>query len=682
VFVSRLFGPGTVSFVAWFDPATTFSPGANDKMAFRLRSRVWVSIVCFLLCLSGAVASAQTYTITPSCLTFTGTGVGLQSITKGVTIFNTGTTSLTVSSYSVSSQFILIYGWAPYVIAPGKNFAFGVRFAPNVVGTTSGQITLVINGANVVVPLTGTALTTNAKASVLPASLHFGTVPVGTISTPQTLTIKNIGTSAMKVETVTADAPFSVSGFSGSVITLRAGQSLSLQVTLTGTAAQPLSDLLTIGFDVVPEIGVPLTGNGTGPTSLGITTFSVLPSATVVAPYLATFTAAGGTPPYTWSVAQGSSLPAGLTLSNSGTVTGTLASTVTTGSYPFTVQVTDSSSSQNSSTVTMTLPVGPQPGSNCNNISWNVKGTTTPIVPLTDLGTGTYQGYQGGLYPNGSNTRPAQHDADGVAIGQSIVPLDANGNYDPNGKYGLLSIGLSVTFDTFVMFESDMMADPNKNSHLVFVPGAQPRAEASLFADPNNGVWTPIFESFLPQAGITANQVVAAWVDEVDTTVSGTFPSDVTNVQAELETIAQNLHAKFPNLQLVYFGSRLYGAYSNNTGRPPQDPEPFAYESGFAAKWAIQDQINGNANLNYNAANGAVMAPWMGWGAYTWANGLLARSDGTVWGCQDIQFDGTHVSNPVGRQKEANLMMQFFQSDTTSSPWFLAPPVAGVNAAK
>jgi len=245
----------------------------------------------------------------------------------------------------------------------------------------------------------------------------------------------------------------------------------------------------------------------------------------------------------------------------------------------------------------------------------------------------------------------------------------------------VVSIGLSVTFDTFVMFESDMQADPNVNSHLVFVPGAQPRAEASLFADPNNGVWTPIFQSFLPQAGLTANQVVAAWVDETDTTVTGTFPSDIAALQSELETISQNLHAKFPNLKLVYFGSRIYGGYSNNTTRPPQDPEPFAYESGFAAKWAIQDQINGNANLNYNAANGPVMAPWMGWAAYTWANGLLARNDGTVWGCQDLQFDGTHVSNPVGRQKEANMMIQFFKSDTTSVPWFVAPPAA-VNAAK
>ena len=653
-------------------------------MTFRFSNHRWVSVsaVCFLLLWSGGVvASAQSYTISPTSLGFGGTGLGTQSIAKGVTIFNTGTTSLTVNSYSLSPQFVLIYGWAPYVIGPGKQFAFGVKFAPNVVGSASGQLTINLSGTDVVVPLTGNGLSTGARASLVPASLFFGQVPVGTISPPQTLTLKNLGTSSMKVLSVTADSPFNVSGFT-SPVTLKAGQSLNLQVSFTGTAVQKFSDLLTITYDVLPETGVALNATGTPPTSLGVTTFSPLTSATVTAPYLATLSAAGGTPPYTWSVQSGTSLPAGLTLSSSGTITGTLASTVATGSYPFSVQVTDSSASHASTTAQITLPVGPQPGSNCANIDFNVVGTSTPIVPLTDLATGTYWGYQGGLYPNGSNTRPYDHDADGVSIAGAIRPLDADGNYDPDGKYGLISIGLSVSFDTFVMFMSDMNADPAKNAHLVFVPGAQPRAEASLFADPNSGVWTPIFQSFLPQAGITANQVVAAWVDEVDTTLKGTFPSDMATLQSQLETIVQNLHTKFPNLRLVYFGSRIYGGYSNSMTRPPQDPEPFAYESGFATKWAIQDQINGNANLNYDSAKGPVMAPWMSWGAYTWANGLLSRSDGIVWGCQDIQFDGTHVSNPVGRQKEANLMMQFFKADSTTTPWFLAPPLAGLNATK
>ena len=61
--------------------------------------------------------------------------------------------------------------------------------------------------------------------------------------------------------------------------------------------------------------------------------------------------------------------------------------------------------------------------------------------------------------------------------------------------------------------------------------------------------------------------------------------------------------------------------------------EPYAYESAFAVRGMIQDQINGVAAMNYNPANGPVVAPWVAWGPYIWANGLLARRDGLTWPC-------------------------------------------------
>ena len=57
----------------------------------------------------------------------------------------------------------------------------------------------------------------------------------------------------------------------------------------------------------------------------------------------------------------------------------------------------------------------------------------------------------------------------------------------------------------------------------------------------------------------------------------------------------QTMLTLFPNLKLVYFSSRVYAGYSNGVGTP-DNPEPYAYEVGFAVKWAIGDQLNGNAN--------------------------------------------------------------------------------------
>ena len=35
--------------------------------------------------------------------------------------------------------------------------------------------------------------------------------------------------------------------------------------------------------------------------------------------------------------------------------------------------------------------------------------TSVGFIPLTDLGAGTYQGYEGGLYPNGQNIPPPDY---------------------------------------------------------------------------------------------------------------------------------------------------------------------------------------------------------------------------------------------------------------------------------
>jgi len=80
---------------------------------------------------------------------------------------------------------------------------------------------------------------------------------------------------------------------------------------------------------------------GGGPA---VTTTS-LPNGEVGVAYNATLTAAGGTPPYTWLLGgglalPGSGLPAGLTLTAAGTVTGT---PTTAGIFTFGVTVTDSS---------------------------------------------------------------------------------------------------------------------------------------------------------------------------------------------------------------------------------------------------------------------------------------------------------------------------------------------------
>ena len=70
------------------------------------------------------------------------------------------------------------------------------------------------------------------------------------------------------------------------------------------------------------------------------------------------------------------------------------------------------------------------------------------------------------------------------------------------------------------------------------------------------------------------------------------------------------------------------------------------------------------------------MAPWLGYGPYTWANGLIARSDGLTYSCQDARSDGRHPSAKYGAPKVAAQFLNFFKTTDTAMPWFLANPPA------
>jgi len=626
--------------------------------------RVLLSRCRWTLTLASAVfcwvslASASSYTVLPVSKNFGNVNVGTTSLSSSFTVKNTGTTAITVTSYSLSpSQFLFFAGWAPKTLLPGQSTVYDVKFSPSAGQGYNGTLTIFVDGAPNVVNLTGTGKVTQAKSTLSVTALDFGANPAGQTSLAQTVTVTNTGKAAFLLKTVTVDPPYAVTGFTGTT-QLKAGVSLPLQVTYRGTLHGTFRNTMVFGYDVLPSNGITLTGSTTTATSMAITSFPTLPLATIKAAYLTTLLAAGGTPPYSFALANGSALPAGLTLSSAGTINGTVGANVAVGKYSFTIIATDSSAVPNSAGETLDITALPPTGSNCNNITFIQGQTHLPAVPLNDLGTNLYLGKQGGLYPGGTNVRPAQHEAEGVSIADPV-----------NGKIGILSIGMSDTFDVFLTFMANANAEPSKNPAVVFVPGAQPRASAALFADPNGAVWNPIFSNFLPQAGLTANQVLVGWINDGNTT-TGTFPQNMVQTQNNLESIAHNLLVKFPNMKLAYFGSRFYAGYSNGTVSPA-NPEPYAYQNGFAAKWTIQDQINGAPSMNNNPANGPVLVPWVDWGSYDWANGLFARSDGLVWTCQDMESDGTHPENPNGREKDANLLLNFFKSDDTTSPWFL-----------
>ncbi len=306
--------------------------------------------------------------------------------------------------------------------------------------------------------------------------------------------------------------------------------------------------------------------------------------------------------------------------------------------------------------------LGPASNKNCDK-------TSIGQVPLNDLGTGTYQGYQGGLYPGGSNGLPIAHKAAGLAAAAQVRPLDQSGNVDlTNGKIALISIGPSFATMEFSAFQFLAGQDVSINPKLVLVDGAQSGQSAEQFADTSDNVWNVIAQR-LSNANVTSKQVQVAWVKSVNAVHTAGFPADQTKLTGDLATISRNLKAKFPNIKLAYFSSRSYGGYGGS--------EPYPYETGFAVKWLIENQITGDTTLAFGGAN--PKAPWLVWGPYFWADGTTPRQDSLVWECSDFQDDGTHPSL-FGRAKVARLLLTFFKTDSTTSLWFLRNPPTSVEA--
>jgi hypothetical protein len=304
--------------------------------------------------------------------------------------------------------------------------------------------------------------------------------------------------------------------------------------------------------------------------------------------------------------------------------------------------------------------------------------TTTGITPLNDLGSGFYHGYVGGLYPKGADNPPPDHLAAGTEIATNqIRPLNSSGNYDPvHGKIVMISVGMSNATFEFSRFVTMANADPTKNPRLVIVDGAQIGATAIDWVSPTAQPWT-ILNWRLAAAGLTPAQVQVAWVKQVRSHpyTLGAFPLHAQVLQSNLEAIARDLKTNYPNIKIAYSASRTR-AYTDDPST--LNPEPFAYESAFSVRWMIENQINGAPDLNFDPNRGPVVAPWLGWGAYLWADGTNPRSDGFVWLCSDLQGDFTHPSTN-GDTKVDQELLAFFKTHATAAPWFLSPPTQQIS---
>lgn len=308
--------------------------------------------------------------------------------------------------------------------------------------------------------------------------------------------------------------------------------------------------------------------------------------------------------------------------------------------------------------------------------------------PLTAMTSGeTYLGLEGALYPDGSNAMPQMHSDAGKAFASKVQPLDGEGQPSAEGKYVMISVGMSNTSQEFChrtartncngwSFMGQATDDPEVDKEdLVIVNGAIAGKDAKFWESPSDDSYDEVQEA-LSDNGLTETQVQIAWLKQASVRPRRSLPesgADAFALERRLGNIVRAMADRYPNLKLVFLSSRTYGGFANTD----LNPEPFAYESGFAVKWLVEAQIEQMANggqlvderagdLDYEAGE----APWLAWGPYLWADGRQPNPGGLSWSPGDFEGDGIHPSRS-GEEKVGTALLRFFKSSPHTVGWFL-----------
>ena len=161
--------------------------GRLDKVgAARLAVRVLV--LCMALAATVPCFAAASGAVFPTGLTFNPQTSGTISTTQTVTVYNIGSTVLTVTNVTSSLPQFVTSGPLPVTIQPAQWANFTVTFNPAAARTYSGQLTFTVSGLPAALKATvaGLGTSTTAKASVSVTSLNLGSTTLGSGNLPPT----------------------------------------------------------------------------------------------------------------------------------------------------------------------------------------------------------------------------------------------------------------------------------------------------------------------------------------------------------------------------------------------------------------------------------------------------------------------------------------------------------------
>ncbi|HEV2498035.1 MAG TPA: FG-GAP-like repeat-containing protein [Terriglobia bacterium] len=181
------------------------------------------------------VGVAPVASLSVSSLNFSSQSLGTTSSTQSVVLTNKGNASLNIVGIGNGGDFAQTYNNCGSSVAIGASCTISVTFTPTAVGPRSATLTIQDNapGSPQSVALTGTGLSA-AVVNLSATSLNLGSEIVGGTTAAQSVTLKNTGTAALGITSITAGGDFSATNNCGASVA--AGGSCTISITFKPSA--------------------------------------------------------------------------------------------------------------------------------------------------------------------------------------------------------------------------------------------------------------------------------------------------------------------------------------------------------------------------------------------------------------------------------------------------------------
>jgi hypothetical protein len=233
--------------------------------------------------------------VAPTVLNFGVVGIGWPSATQTVTLINDSAGAVTISHLATSNAGAIYFAnQCPTAIKPNASCTINVTFAPQHPGPRSETLTVTDNAISSpqVISITGTGIfiptptatamgpagagaaatptttptatpTQEATLQVAPTNLSFGTVTIGSPTTPQLVTLTNSSSATVKISNIANSNAGAIYFSNECLAVLQPDTSCVISVTFSPQHPGPRSETLTITDNASnsPQV-ISITGTG------------------------------------------------------------------------------------------------------------------------------------------------------------------------------------------------------------------------------------------------------------------------------------------------------------------------------------------------------------------------------------------------------------------------------------